>query len=100
MDTYLELIIFSKAGNLITVTDGEKAVFENRLQKPYLTALIRNLHVTFPAVDIITAFSIFNSALLPENQSDWKQYGTSELQLLLSHYSSGPLAVDTATATS
>lgn len=63
----------SEAGHPITVTDGGKAAFENQVRKPYLTALIRNLHDRFPAVDIIAAFSIFNPTLLPENQSDREQ---------------------------
>ena len=85
----------SEAGHRIRVTDE---AFENQVRKPYLTTLITNLHSRFPAVDLITAFSIFNPTLLPGNVSDCDQYGTSELALLLN--SSGPLAVDADAATS
>lgn len=88
-----------EADHPITVTDERKAAFENQVRKPYLTALIRNLHDRFPAVDLITAFSIFNPTMLPETQSDRDQYGTSELEILLHHYSSGTLAVDRGDAT-
>ena len=94
------LINLSEAGHPISVTDGAKASFEDQVRKPYLTELIRNLHNRFPAEDLITSFSIFNPTLLPESDSDRGQYGTAELELLLSHYSSGPLAVDASAATS
>ena len=51
-------------------------------------------------MDVITEFSIFNPSLLPENESNRDKYGASELEILLSHYASCPLAVDAGSATS
>ena len=87
-----------EAGHPIQVTDEGKAEFEKQVRKPYLTALIRNLHDQFPSVDLIVAFSIFNPTMLPD-ESDRDLYGMSELELLLGH-SSGPLALDAYAATS
>ena len=48
----------------------------------------------FQATDIISAFSIFNPSELPSTESELAHYGASEINTLLSHYSSGPLELN------
>ena len=65
---------------------------------PYLTKLIQNLKDRFPSVEILSAFSIFNPAELPQTEAELAQYGDSELSVLLAHYSSGPLTINSEAA--
>lgn len=81
------------SGHHINVSDSERNSFDAQVRQPYLAALIKNLHDRFPAMQIISSFSIFDPTHLPCNEDDQSQYGVVELGVLLDHYSSGPLAL-------
>ena len=55
---------------------------------------MKNLCDRFPSVDVISSFHIFYPAQLPSDKSALYQYGVTELDCLMDHYSSGPLELD------
>ena len=78
--------------------DSMKSAFDIQVRQPYLFKLIQNLRDRFPAVEIISALSIFNPFQLTDNESELNHYGESEPASLLSNYSSGPLALSSEDA--
>ena len=96
VDDLLESL--ADAGHQIVVSEKAKSDFVSQVKEPYLSALVQNLHDRFPAVELISSFGIFNPSQLPENDLEKDLYGTAELDVLLDHYSSGPLAVDRCAA--
>ena len=78
----------------VEVNDRVKGMFDSQVKLPYLEALVKNLRDRFPCVDVISSFHIFNPAQLPSEESALYQYGVTELDCLLDHYSSSPLELD------
>ena len=86
-------MILDEAGHRVNVNDSVRAMFDSQVKLPYLEALVKNLRDQFPSVEVISAFHILNPAQLPSDASELHQYGETELDCLLDHYSSGPLEV-------
>ena len=58
--------------------------------------LEKNLCDRFPAVEVVSAFHIFDPKQLPEDEYEHNQYGLPDLDCLLEHYTSSPLELDSA----
>ena len=92
------ILTLNEANHPISMPDNIKSKFNREVRIPYLTKLIQNLKDRFPSVEILSAFSIFNPAELPQTEAELAQYGDSELSVLLAHYSSGPLTINSEAA--
>ena len=91
IDTLIEQL--EEAGHHVEVTDHVRVSFESQVKKPYLELLQKNLHDRFPAVEIVTASHILDPKQLPEDEYEYElyQYGLSDLDFLLEHYTSSPV---------
>ena len=83
-----------EAGHHVEVSDHVKALFDSQVKKPYLELLEKNLRDRFPAVEVISAFHIFDPKQLPTDECELYQYGGPELDCLLEQYISSPLELD------
>ena len=87
-DTLIEQL--GEAGHHVLVSDNAKALFDSQVRKPYLELLEKNLHDRFPAVEVISAFHIFDPKQLPTDECELYQYGWPEPDCLLKQYNSSP----------
>ena len=78
----------------INVEGNVKERFDEEVRKPYLEKLIENMNEQFQAIGVVSAFSIFNPSELPLMQSEVAHYGETELNILLSQYTDGPLQLN------
>ena len=83
-----------EAGHHVQVTDHVRDSFESQVKKPYLELLEKNLRDRFPAIEVVSAFHIFDPKQLPEDEYKLYQYGLSDLDCLLKHFTSSPLELD------
>ena len=84
-----------EAGHHVEVSDHVKALFDSQVKKLYLELLEKNLRDRFPAVEVISAFHIFDPKQLPTGECELYHYGGPELDCLLEQYTSSPLELDT-----
>ena len=90
IDTLIEQL--EEAGHHVQVTDHVRDSFESQVKKPYLELLEKNLRDR--TVEVVSAFHIFDPKQLPEDEYELYQYGLSDLDCLLEHYTSSPLELD------
>ena len=88
------LASLNEAGHSINVEGNVKERFDEQVRKPYLAKLIENMNERFQAIGVVSAFSIFNPSELPLMQSEVAHYGETELNILLSQYTDGPLQLN------
>ena len=88
------LASLNEAGHSINVEGNVKERFDEQVRKPYLAKLIENMNKRFQAIGVVSAFSIFNPSELPLMQSEVAHYGETELNILLSQYTDGPLQLN------
>ena len=92
LDSLIEQL--EDAGHHIQVSDNAKDLFDSQVKMPYLELLEKNLRDRFPAVEIISAFHIFDPRQLPSDECELYQYGGPEFDCLLEQYASSPLELD------
>ena len=86
LDSLIEQL--EEADHHVELSDHVKASFDSQVKKPYLELLEKNLHDRFPAVEVISAFHIFDPKQLHVNST------STELDCLLEQYTSSPLELD------
>ena len=82
------------AGHHVQVSDHMEALFDSQVKKPYLELLEKNIRDSFPTVEVLSAFHIFDPKQLPTDKGELYQYGGPELDCLIEQYTSIPLELD------
>ena len=91
-DLFIEQL--EEAGHHVEVSDRVKALFDSQFKKPYLELLENNLCYRFPAVEVISAFHIFDPEQLPTGECELYQYVGPELDYLLKQCTSSSSELD------
>ena len=67
----------------IVATDSQKEAFKSSIQAGYIQAIVDQLYNRFPHVELLDAFSIFDSRTLPFDEKDVATHGQERLEVLL-----------------
>ena len=88
METKHRITISTTIGRTQSTTATSVNEFRVQVAIPYPDALVSNINswFSYDVVKVVTSASIFNPALLPENEAQLPNYGTTQLPALADFY--------------